>query len=54
MESSVTLAITETEYIANRQTDRQTFFFIYILAEVPDAAQENLILHGSVELKNSI
>ncbi len=30
MESLVTIAITGTECITNRQTDRQTFFFIYI------------------------
>ncbi len=29
MESLVTIAITGTECITNRQTDKQTFFFIY-------------------------
>jgi len=30
MESLVTVAITGPECITNKQTDRQTFFFIYI------------------------
>ena len=46
MESLVTLALTGTKCIKNRQTDKQTFFFIYIdrLAEVPGVARESSII----------
>ena len=44
MESLVTLAITGTECIVNRQTN--VSLYIYILAEAPDAAQENSVLHA--------
>ena len=42
MESLAMLPLTGTECIANKQTDRHSSLYIYILAEVPDIIQNKI------------